>query len=435
MYPLLLALSLFTQAAPTARVVRLDDAVETALRHQPAVLQAQATTRAAEGRSTQARAGLLPQVNASATVQRIHGNRSATTTTAPGAAGGVAAPATAPTASTYDYFSAGVSASQLLWDFGQNYGRWRAAETQVAAQRASERTAEQQVLFGVRRAFFQARASRSLVLVATETLANQERHARQIEGFVTVGTRPDIDLVQARTDTANARVALINARASYDVAKAQLNQAMGTVGDVDYDVGDEDLAAIDGEDLPAAALVDRALAARPELVALDRQREALERTARALKGGYGPTLSAVGGASESGPSLDSLAPSWNIGATLAWPIFQGGLTTGQVREAQANLDVTRAEADAERLQIRFDVAQAQLNVRGAKATIEAAGDALANARERLRLAEARYASGVGSAIELGDAQLALTSAAAQSVQASFNLSTARAQLLASLGRR
>ena len=79
--------------------------------------------------------------------------------------------------------------------------------------------------------------------------------------------------------------------------------------------------------------------------------------------------------------------------------------------------------------------QAVLQIRTAKATIGAANDALANARERLRLAEGRYAQGVGSILELGYAQLALTNAAAQVVQAEINLATARAQLIAALGKQ
>ena len=65
----------------------------------------------------------------------------------------------------------------------------------------------------------------------------------------------------------------------------------------------------------------------------------------------------------------------------------------------------------------------------------ASQEALVNARERLRLAEERYQVGVGSAIELGDAQVALTQAAAQAVQADDQLSTARAQLLRAVGRQ
>ena len=70
----------------------------------------------------------------------------------------------------------------------------------------------------------------------------------------------------------------------------------------------------------------------------------------------------------------------------------------------------------------------------AKATIGAANDGLVSAREQLRLAEQRYATNVGSIIELDDAQVAYTSAAAQVVMAHYGLATARAQLLASLGR-
>ena len=59
---------------------------------------------------------------------------------------------------------------------------------------------------------------------------------------------------------------------------------------------------------------------------------------------------------------------------------------------------------------------------------------LANARERLRLAEARYRAGVGSIIEMGDAQVAMVTASSQSVQAEYSLATARSQLQRALGR-
>jgi outer membrane protein len=83
----------------------------------------------------------------------------------------------------------------------------------------------------------------------------------------------------------------------------------------------------------------------------------------------------------------------------------------------------------------LDLDAARLAVRAAKATSLASQEALQNARERLRLAEQRYQVGVGSSIELGDAQVALTQAGAQLVQADDRLAVARAQLLHALGRR
>ncbi len=70
----------------------------------------------------------------------------------------------------------------------------------------------------------------------------------------------------------------------------------------------------------------------------------------------------------------------------------------------------------------------------AKASVEANAKIVENQKIRLRLAEGRYQAGVGSIIELQDAQVALTSAQGQAVQAGFNLSVARAKLLNALGR-
>src|SRR5262249_10520744 len=118
----------------------------------------------------------------------------------------------------------------------------------------------------------------------------------------------------------------------------------------------------------------------------------------------------------------------------SYPLFQGGLTKGQVAQAEASLDGVAAQRALEELQIRLEVDTARLAVRAARATIGAADEALRSARHQLRLAEQRYATGVGSIIELNDAQVGYTNAAAQVVQARYALAGARAQLLAALGR-
>jgi outer membrane protein len=256
----------------------------------------------------------------------------------------------------------------------------------------------------------------------------------QVQGFVQVGTQPAIALAQQKAAVANAQVLLITAQNNYETAKAQLNQAAGIPGGTDFDVSDETLGRIDVEEQPLESLVAAAFAARPEMATLLKQREAQEATLISAKGGYGPTLSAAANGTEGGTALDGLVPNWNVGLLLNWPIFQGGLTKGQVHQAEASLQSVDAQRALEQLQVQLDVNSAQLAVRAAKATIGAAEDALASAREQLRLAEQRYATGVGSIIELNDAQVGYTTAAAQAVQARYGLASARAQLLAALGR-
>jgi outer membrane protein len=460
--PSTIGTSINTVEAPPAgtHVVRLSDALEAALKNQPTILEARAQTAAAEGRLTQARSPYYPQVTALASYQRVRGSSlnarsgTGTVTTTPGTGGMTTTPptgtgttagttgtgtpsaiATTTDAAGIDVFTFGGSVTQIIWDFETTYHRAHAASRLVDAFQLNEKTASQNVIADVRRSYFTARAQKDLVTVANESLANLQRHLDQIQGFVSVGVRPEIDLAQARADVANARLALIDAANAYAIAKAQLRRAMGTADDAEFEVADDELPAVEGEESATDRLVERAIAARPELTSLVKQRESYELTAKAYRGNYWPTLSASAGASETGTALDELGPQWNIGASITWPIFQGGLTHGLVREAEANANLTAAQVDAEKIQIRLDVQQAQLSLRAAKSSQIAAADVVTNAKERLRLAEGRYSSGVGSIIELGDAQLALTTAAAQVVQADFRLSSARADLLAALGQR
>ncbi len=423
------------QAAPApapapARVITLEEALRSAREHQPLLRQARAATAAAAARAREAQAGLLPQVTAQASYQRTTANFFARPGSVPAAAG----MGTGGSLRTFNFFTDSVTANQLIYDFGQTSGRYAAFEASAAATEDSGRATELQVLLNVRTAFFDAYASRALVDVARETLNNLRLHLAQIEGFVKVGTRPEIDLAQARSDAANAEVQLITAENTYEISKATLNQAMGIAGALDYDVAADQMSAVDGEAQPIAPLLEEALQARPEIASLREQLRAQQLILRSVEGAYGPALGASAGFTQGGVALDQYR--WNLSGavTLTWQIYQGGLVSAQVREVQANEAQVVAQFDLAREQLRLEVQQTRLLVRAARASLGAVQEALANARLRLRLAEARYRTGVGSAIELGDAQVAVTAAAVQAVQAEQRLSTARAQLLKALGR-
>jgi len=230
-------------------------------------------------------------------------------------------------------------------------------------------------------------------------------------------------------------VSLINAENTYETSKVTLNVAMGVLGSIDYDVSDEAMGPVTSEDGDIDPLVEEANKSRPEVENLTQLVRADELAVRSARGNYLPALSGTAGFTQGGKELSHLGWNASVGLVLSWGVFQGGLTHAQVQEAEANVAGEVAALDLLRQQLRSDVDAARLAVRAAKATISATQEALRNAKERLRLAEQRYAVGVGSAIELGDAQVALTQAAAQAVQADDKLSTARAQLLRALGRQ
>jgi outer membrane protein len=188
------------------------------------------------------------------------------------------------------------------------------------------------------------------------------------------------------------------------------------------------------EDVGLDALMAEASKTRPELASFDDQIRSAALTIDAAKGDYFPSFGAGTSVTAAGAQLDKLALNWSGQLNVNWALFQGWLTEATVREARAQLAVVESRRDTEVLAVRLEVEQAQLAVRGAKAALRGSKEALVNAEQRLALAEGRYQTGVGNVIELGDAQLARTNAAAQEVGAEYNLATARAQLLRSLGR-
>jgi outer membrane protein len=416
-------------AAPAPPVLTLAKALETGRAQQPQLRQARAAAAAADARADEARAPLLPQVQGNAAYQRTTAN----VVPRPGFAG-VVSSRTPESWNTLNYWTSSATASQLVYDFGQTTGRWSSAKAAAVAQRDTEAATRSQTDFNVRIAFFNARAAGALVGVARDNLTNQAAHVRQTEGFVAAGTRPAIDLALARTQLANAQLQLINAENGYLTAKVQLNQAMGIVARTGYDIADETFPPVEGEEQELDPLAAEALGRRPDVAALDQTARSQELLISAIRGGYAPSLGVSTGLTTAGLALDSSVWNWNAQVTLTWNIFQGGLTSAQEREARSNFDAARAQADTLRLQVQVDVEQARLAVRAARAGLVASDEALANAREQLRLAERRYTTGVGSAIELGDSQVAMTTAAAQRVQAEYNLSGARAQLIRALGR-
>ena len=421
----------------------LTQAEQLALRRQPTIRQAQGQAEAAAGRVEEARAGYLPQVTATAAYQRTTGNFAQRPGALPSTSNGMTMnngmnmTTVNPVSWTphYNYWTLGVSGSQLIYDFNSTADRWRSAAAGRDAAVASARASETQALFNVRRAYFQARAQRDLARVAAEALENQQRHLEQIQAFVRAGIRSEIDLATARTAVANARVQMVTADNAEASALAVLNQAMGVPESTAYRLTDSDEPPVPGEDGAGAELIQTALRTRPEIAAAEEQRHAQELTVAAFHGNYGPALSATAGLTDAGTALSNLAPNWFVGLSASWAILQGGLTRGQIHEASGTLAALSAQVDAVRLQVGIDVEQARLAVRAAKATIDGAEEALTNARDQLRLAEGRYRTGLGSVIELADAQVAYTTAEAQEVSARYNLAGARAQLLAALGTR
>jgi len=253
-----------------------------------------------------------------------------------------------------------------------------------------------------------------LVRVDSEAVEQSQVHLAQAKAFFAVGTRPQYDVTTAEVNLANANVALISGRNQMRIAKLLLETSIGMVATTPYTVHDTLEVPAFFMALDSAKTVAREL--RPELRSARARYASTQALVSAAESQHLPTLSLSGGWTWSSFNFP-LQSKWNAGFSLALPIFQGFAVSAQVEQAEATVDEARAGIDVLTNAVMLQVEQSYLSLREAEERIGASRKLVVQAKENLRLAEGRYNSGVGSPIEITDAQVTLSNAEITDIQA------------------
>ena len=439
MKPLIAVLLL--AAVPAAAETRLSmpDAVAIALRQNPSVRASRANAAAAAGRIDLARVPLNPTVSVSASVTAGSKRVSCITDDTTGVqtcSGGFFDP----TAST----GLGAVANWRITDFGATSAAIRAAEASAAAADAGITTTNLDIRTNVEVAYLEAVARGRLVGVAEATVKSEAAHLDQAKRFVAAQAKDPIEVAQAQSRAANARSTLAQAQSREAVALANLRAAIGYVdASSGLAVQDEWPVPADSEPPQLTSLVETARKDRPEIVQLDKEILAADANLEAAHAGRRPVLSATAQTQWNPGTEDTDGsgrnwtpqPTWSAGLTLSWALWDGGKTKANVKIAEANLSSSIAERDALLVSLTSALEAARAEIVTSRANVDASREAVSAAQAQLKLAEARYAQGLGSQIELADAQTAVTTAQGNLIQAEWELATAWAQLRRALGTR
>jgi outer membrane protein len=434
----LAALAVLLAAGPAwaqARILSLDEALKVARDRQPQLRAVRAQARQAEMRTGQARAAYLPRVDAQAQYQRATPNFQLSPML-------LHTPLTKNYQAQNDvglgdsvnYYTFGVFASQLIYDFGKASSLVAQAEANQRASGADERTLDLTTGLNVRVAYYGVLAAQELLAVGEQAVRNQRKHVEHAARFVAAGQRTRFDLSTVELALANAKLALVRTRDAVALAKIRLNTAIGFDGPVDFTV----IEPSDDREVPegrtARGLVTLAEQQRPELAKADAQLEMQRAGARAARAGYLPALSALGGVSGAKVEGYGAGYDWFVGIGLSWNLFNGFSTSKQVADAKAGGEAAAAQRESVHLTIAAEIEEQRLAISDAMARAELAESTVATATERLQLAEHRYETGAGEVLDLDDAQITLSNAEAQRVQARYDLAISRARLNRALGR-
>jgi outer membrane protein len=331
------------------------------------------------------------------------------------------------TSSIYNRAASGLVANQLLTDFGRTASLVQSVTLRNAEQYQNVTNARAQVLVEVQQGYYQALASESVLKVARATLALRQLTLRQVTALAQSFLRSTLDVSFAQVNVSQAELDLSRAENGANASHARLAASIGYDGDRPFTLADEPLPPPLDPDVDG--LIAQAMRERPDLAAVQLNRHALDRYAEAEKRLRNPTISALAVAGVAPVRDDRLPEIYSAaGVNLNIPILNGGLFKARREEAEEH--AAAAGKDVQDLSVRIarDVRVAWLDANDAFQRLDVTAHLVAEAREALRLAQARYDNALGSIVELNQAQLNETSAEIAAASAKYEYLASRAAL-------
>jgi outer membrane protein len=392
----------------------IEDARRIALQNHPHIRAAQSAAAAANDVTTETRSAYYPNLYGSLTgVEADSGSRIA--------AGGLN------NSIIFDRFAAGVAAEQLVTDFGRTRNLVASSRLQAQAANETVNTSRADVLLNVDRAFYNALRAQAILTVAQQTVKQRETVSEQITTLAQNKLRSGLDVSFADVNLSQARLLLVKAQNDLRSAFAILAETLGVSRQQQFELAEpaEASAVLPGvEDAIAAANRDR-----PELASQRLQVESAQHFSAAERDLILPTLSLAGAAGEIPFRQSELPQNYAaIGFNVHIPIFNGKLFSARHAEAEDRAREAEAVLSDEQGQVLRDVQLAWLLANTAFQNVALTAELLAQANKGLDLAQARYNLGLGSIVELSQAQLNQAQAGIAQASAKYDYATRLAEL-------
>lgn len=419
----LAAAGAMAQTPPAAARLTLKDAEALAIKNHPQVQVAQFNYQASQKVIAEARSAYFPTIDGDITASE--GNPQ----------GRIGAGYLA-TSRLFDRFGQGISLSQLITDSGRTPNLVASSRLQSQAISQTYQATRYDVLLRVNTAYFQALQAQALVKVGQETVAARQLLVDQVTALAQNKLRSQLDVSFAGVSLAQAKLLLIRAQDTVQQSFAELIRALGTDQSQTFSLVEESLPPSPPTD--STGMVSDAYKQRPELASLRLERDSAYKFERAERDLSYPTASliAVGGfipylhQITSVPVPDEYE---GVGINVQIPIFNGGLFAAR-REA-ARLKAQAADQQVRNLEesIARDVRVAWSDSVTAYHQLDVTAELLREATMALDLAQGRYNLGLSNIVELTQAQLNLTQAEVENLNAKYDYQRLYAVLQYSIG--
>ena len=412
----LFSLSLASAATAEARSLALSESVELALENNRSIKSSVTDVDAADWAYHEARRTAGPKLTLSTQGNRVGGKAY----------------------KLYDHDYAYRSAAELsfpLYTGGRIEHGIEAARYGVNTADLALESTKQAVRYQTTGQYFKALEYRNLIKVGEISVANLKSHLDNVNAQYRVGTVARSDVLASQVSLANAEQSLVNVTNNYDVAIAELNKLIGLPTGTALSLADE--LAYKKYDLTLDDCTAYALAHRADGIAADLAVRQANASMEATRGASLPQVSAaatrtIGGDSLFSNNTDS-ADTWSIGVQASWAAFDNNVTAAQVNQRRAAVHKLQQAAEEAREQIELDVQTAYLSLLAAEKNIKTTNTAVERAVEDFKIAQVRYTAGVGTNLDVTDADEKLVTAQTNYYDALYNYNLSKAALDRAMG--
>jgi outer membrane protein len=421
MKALALALALPALLAGSALAAPLelsvDGAVQTALKNNVTVLNAEESRRIYKERVDEYYGTLFPQISASAQYTSY-----------------LQKPNVALLGNKPDnLYTGSLDASQVLWAGGKVYTGIKIASLYSKAGDEQLKTAQNGITRGVKQMYYYVLLARALAGIQEESLGLSREHLATIEAQYKQGIASDLAVLRQQVEVSNSQPALTQARNLYEEGLVDLKNLLGLDPEAEIALSGE-LACQPAAPGEITTLYAKAMAARPEYKTAKHQLDMAEQLVKVERAGHFPYLSAFASRQYYGATDGTFPASgdrtWTTlaGLRLSLPLFAGGSVNSRVNQAEMQANIARNNlAELER-KIKIEVKKAWLSMAEASERVASQTTAVAQARKALSATEVRFKNGLAGQLDLSDATLALNRAQTLYTQARHDLCSAQAVL-------
>ncbi|MEP6859381.1 MAG: TolC family protein [Deltaproteobacteria bacterium] len=425
---------------PAAPPLSLRQSLDYARQHQPSLIAARARVEVARSQALIPEAAKAFRVGAAA---ELLGGTNNNTTASYATLGFLdlarigGTPANAPVSWAPEPSTiVGLSVHKELYDFGRLDLLSDAYDAQARAANETARASALDLDLLVEESFYAVLGAKAVLAASEAAVTRSTTHRDFAKARVNAQLMPPIELARAEADLARYQVYQVRAQGAVKSAQAVLAAAIGS-GSPAVDAGTDDVVLDD----PIREALGDVETRSPELRAARDQLAAQRLFTRSIHAEMRPDLGLsaeltgrAGGAAvtthptPTGGGFVPDVPNWDALVVFTWPLYDRVVSARAdtssrleaVRAAELQQVTEQVRSIAERSFVELDVERA------AQPALQRAVDA---AQANHAQAEARFNGGLGTAVELSDAEALLTQAQIQLAIGQFQLSRARAQLV------